>query len=126
MDDQEYIAGLEKAIREKYGEETIKNPKSNWNNLKEKEYLQELKILQKKVEKNCPNENKIQTKDFFVSEKLLKKDSERMCPVCNSYSFSIKDDLYVNKFQCCWRCFIQWVDGREERWKNGWRPGKIS
>jgi len=39
----EYIAKLEKAIAEKYGEETIRHPKAEWDDEKEKEYLKELK-----------------------------------------------------------------------------------
>ena len=35
--DPNYVVKLEKAIAEKYGEETIQNPKKNWN--EEKEYL---------------------------------------------------------------------------------------
>jgi len=34
----------------------------------------------------------------------------------------MKDDLYMNKFDCCWKCYIQWVEDREERWLEGWRP----
>ena len=28
----------------------------------------------------------------------------------------------MNKYDCCFRCFLQYVDEREERWKSGWRP----
>jgi len=28
----------------------------------------------------------------------------------------------MKKFDCCYECYIQFVDGREERWKSGWRP----
>ena len=41
--DLNYIAGLEKAIKQKYGEEAVQNPSSNWTPEKEKEYLQQLK-----------------------------------------------------------------------------------
>ena len=57
-----------------------------------------------------------------MSKKLLNRDSKRACPVCETYSFQIKDDVYMNKFDCCFDCYIQWVEGREERWKTGWRP----
>ena len=36
--DPNYLAGLEKAIKEKYGQEAIQNPKANWDDDKEKEY----------------------------------------------------------------------------------------
>ena len=31
-------------------------------------------------------------------------------------------DLYNNKFECCQKCYIQYVEGREKRWLKGWRP----
>ncbi len=33
------IAAVEKAIAEKYGNETVQNPKGNWDEVKEKDYL---------------------------------------------------------------------------------------
>ena len=44
------VASVEKAISKKYGEETIINPKSTWDEAKEKEYIQQLKDLDKKRE----------------------------------------------------------------------------
>ena len=49
--DLNYIAGLEKAIKQKYGEEAVQNPSSNWTPEKEKEYLQQLK--ENKVKELC-------------------------------------------------------------------------
>ena len=43
IDNLNEIAKYEKAIKEKYGSEAIKNPKSGWDENKEKEYLQDLK-----------------------------------------------------------------------------------
>jgi hypothetical protein len=28
------------------------------------------------------------------------------------------------KFSCCEACFEKYVDGREKRWIEGWRPTK--
>lgn len=25
-------------------------------------------------------------------------------------------------YGCCIDCFIQFIEGREQRWKDGWRP----
>ena len=60
---------------------------------------------------------------FLISKKLFNKDDNRNCPVCQAYSFELRDDVYMAKFDCCFKCYIQWVDGREARWKTGWRPG---
>ena len=47
---------------------------------------------------------------------LLTKDEDRVCPACFEYSFNLKDDLYMNKYDCCWKCYVQFVERREERW----------
>ena len=120
--DYEYIATVERAIEEKYGEETIQHPRANWDEDKEKEYLEQIKDLQQKQRKISEAKDKVEVDGFLMSKKLLNKDSKRACPVCKAYSFQKKDDVYMNKFDCCFECYIQWVEGREDRWKTGWRP----
>jgi len=120
----DYIAKIEKAIKDKYGEEAIQNPKANWSEDKEKEYLKQIKKIQQKQRKISEAKDKIEVNGFFISKKLLNKDSERLCSVCETYSFNKKDDLYMNKFDCCFKCYIQWVQDREERWETGWRPDR--
>jgi len=122
--DYNFIAKVEQAIGDKYGEEAIQNPKANWSEEKEKEYLEQIKKIQQKQRKISEARDKIEVNGFFISKKLLNKDSKRACPVCETYSFEMKDDLYMNKFECCHTCYIQWVEGREERWESGWRPEK--
>jgi len=118
------IAAIEKAIAEKYGSETIANPKSGWSEEKEKEYLEQLKELSLKEQRQKEQTDKIEKDGFFVGKHLISKKKERNCPVCDIYSFDMRDDLYMNKFECCFKCFIQWVEHREERWQKGWRPNK--
>jgi len=120
--DYNFIAKVEQAIEDKYGEEAIQNPKANWSAEKEKEYLEQIKKIQQKQRKTNEAKDKIEVNGFFISKKLLNKDSKRLCPVCETYSFEMKDDLYMSKFECCFDCYIQWVEGREERWESGWRP----
>ncbi len=115
------IASIEKAIKEKYGEEAIQNPKKSWDEEKEKKYLEDLKHFYKKKEKNRRTEEK---EGFLIKSKKASISQERTCPVCGSYSFNTKDDLYMNKFDCCFTCYVQYVEDREERWKTGWRPNK--
>ena len=61
-----------------------------------------------------------------MSKKLLNKEfAKRSCPACKTYSFNLKDDAYMNKFDCCYRCYIKYIQGTvdgEKRWKEGWRP----
>ena len=32
------------------------------------------------------------------------------------------DDVCLTKFECCYYCYIKYVEEREERWLKGWRP----
>ena len=117
------IAKFEKAIAKKYGPEAIENPRKYWNDEKEKEYQEQLKKLAKKERLNEEKDDKVEQDGFLISKKLLNKETtRRVCPVCKTYSFKIKDDVFMNKFDCCYDCYIQWVDDREERWEKGWRP----
>jgi hypothetical protein len=122
MKDPNYVVKIEKAIAQKYGIETIINPKSLWNEEKESDYLEQVKQNIEKEQILEDKEHKIEINGVFISKKLLSKESIRSCTVCNTYSFSLKDDVYMNKFECCEVCFIKYVEGREERWKSGWRP----
>ena len=121
-DKRDRIAAIEKAIREKYGAETIAHPRANWSDEKEEEYLEQIKKLSKRKQTIADKSDKIDNGGFFVSKKLLNRESKRKCPVCDVYSFKITDDVYMNKYECCYDCYIQYVEGREDRWKTGWRP----
>jgi len=119
--DPNYVAKVEQAIAKKYGEITIQHPKKDWTDEKEKEYLEQQRELHWK-ELQEDDIDKVEVNGVFVPKKLIKKNSNRSCPVCKVYSFKSNDDVYMSKFQCCEKCYIKWVEGREERWKTGWRP----
>jgi hypothetical protein len=116
--DLNYVAALEKAISEKYGEQTIINPKSLWDTEKEKEYIEQVKAVYHSERK----EEKIEIDGILVTKKLLNKTENRNCQACNTYSFNRDNDIYLSKYSACRRCYIEYVEGREERWKQGWRP----
>jgi hypothetical protein len=119
------IARFEKAIAKKYGPEAIENPRKYWDDEKEKSYQDQIKKLAEKERSFEEKDDKVEQDGFLISKKLLNKDTtRRTCPVCKTYSFLKKDDVYMNKFKCCYKCYIQWVDNREERWLSGWRPNK--
>ena len=118
--DPNYVVKVEQAIAKKYGEETVQHPKANWTDDKEREYVQQLKDLYKRS--NEADQEHTEVNGIFVSNKLLMKETKRSCPVCGTYSFKSNDDVYMSKFQCCEKCYIQWVEDREERWLKGWRP----
>jgi len=112
MKDPEHLIKVEKAIQEKYGDEAIQNPKANWDPEKEKEYLEQIK----KIAKTEKQKEKVEVEGVLMPKKLFRKESKRTCPECKIYSFDMKDDLYMAKFKCCFKCYIQYVEGREEKW----------
>ena len=116
------IAAVEKAIAEKYGDEAIINPKSNWNEDREKEYLDQMKKFYNKVNKNKEHEEKIDINGIKVTKKLLNRESLKTCPVCGSFPKKSMDEVCLIKFDCCNNCYIKYVEDREERWLKGWRP----
>ena len=118
--DPNYAIKVEQAIAEKYGDETVQHPKKDWTDEKEKQYLNDLKKLHNY---NISTEgDQKEVNGVFISKKLLTRESNRTCQVCNTYSFKSKDDVYMSKFDCCERCYIKWIEHRENRWKQGWRP----
>ena len=116
--DLNYIAGLEQAIAKKYGKETIQNPRSTWTQEKEQKYLEEIKEIHRQELQNKTYDEKIEANGFFVSKKLLTNKEDRTCPTCFVYSFEQKDDVYMNKYDCCHRCYLKFVEGKEERWQD--------
>ncbi len=124
-EDPNYIAKLETAISKKYGKEAIQNPKGNWDEEKEKQSLEQLVEFYSKFDKNEAQFEKIEVNGFFVPKKLINRESNKACPVCSKYTLNVRDDVSILKFECCFECFVKYVDGREERWLSGWRPEKI-
>jgi len=123
-DKQDYIAKVEQAIAKKYGPEAIDNPRRFWDEEKEEEYIAQSQTEQRKFAKLAESQDKVEQDGFLINKKLLTRDHNRTCPVCSTYSFHPRDDLYMNKFSACWECYIQYIEGREERWRTGWRPNK--
>ena len=119
--DPNYAVKIEKEIAKKYGEKAVQHPKKDWTPQKEQKYLKQLKEVYHKELKE-EDFDKVEVSGVFVPRKLINKNSSRSCPVCSIYSFKSNDDVYMSKFNCCEKCYIQWVEGREERWKTGWRP----
>ena len=118
------IAAVEKAISERYGEEAVQNPRANWDEEKEKEYLSQMKVFYKNIDKNTTHQEKIEINGIKVSKKLLNRESLQSCPVCGSFPKKSMDDVCFVKFECCFTCYVKHVEGREERWLKGWRPNE--
>ena len=122
--DPNFVAKIEQAIEKKYGKEAVQHPKANWDETKEKEYLSQLKEFTERQNRKKEKVEKIEKDGFLISKKLLIKKSNRTCSTCETYSFKAKDDIYMNKYDCCFKCYVQYVEDREERWESGWRPNQ--
>jgi len=124
--DYDKIAAIEKAIIERYGKEAVQNPKANWDENKEKDYLNQSKQFYKKIYKNEEWQEKVDVNGIKISKKLLNRESLKSCPVCGSFPKKSMDDVCLVKFECCSNCYIQYVEDREERWLKGWRPNEAN
>jgi hypothetical protein len=106
MKNLNYIQALEKAVKEKYGEEATYNPKQFWDEQKEKEYIQQQKELASKKYKNEQSREKVEVDGVLLPKKLINKNIDKECSICKKYSFDKRDDLYLNKFKACYRCYL--------------------
>jgi len=118
------LAAFEKAISKKYGEETIQNPKSNWDEEKEKDYIEQQKKLYEKELHQRETTEKILHDGILISKKLLNRESKNPCPICSKMFFRVMDDVAMTKYNCCFACYVKYVENREERWLGGWRPNE--
>ena len=120
--DQNYVAKIEKAIRDKYGDKGIHNPRSDWDTEKEEQYLQELKKINEKHFALEQQQQKINKDGVLLSKKLLMKSGNASCPICTKYDLKARDEIFILRWECCESCHIKYVEGREQRWRQGWRP----
>ena len=120
--DPNYLAAVEKAISEKYGRETIQDFRSQWPEEKEKDYLKQLKEMKVRYDKLSKNREETTIGDIVITKSRSHQKENRTCPVCKTYSFSGRDDLYMNRFKTCYHCYFEFVEHNEEKWDNGWRP----
>jgi hypothetical protein len=60
----------------------------------------------------------------MTDEERAKLRTPAWCPVCDLVmkGGSGGDDRYYFKFGCCRFCYVEFVEHREERWQQGWRP----
>ena len=124
MDKTDYIAAVEKAISKKYGENTSRDIRYFWDKDKEKIYKKQLKQLSKKSLEEGRNKKQIEKNGYLLLKKNRKSKLHANCPLCSERTQKIFDDIKIEKYECCQRCFIDFVEDREDRWDSGWRPDK--
>lgn len=122
MDKWTYLAKLEKAISEKFGEEVIEHPRNTWTPQHEKEYIKQSDELYEKILSHKEKYEKKEKNGYLISERLVNSTGKRSCPVCKVLSFNMIDDYYMQRYDCCNECYVEYVEGRVERWDKGWRP----
>lgn len=44
------------------------------------------------------------------------------CPVCGGMMFGSKCNQTYYDWGCCATCHVMFVEDREQRWRDGWRP----
>jgi hypothetical protein len=110
--DLNYIAALEKAISEKYGDRAIHHPKADWTPEKEVEYLEQSKEAYAKELANRRSSEVVENDGVLVTKKLISKTINRSCQYCNKYSFKNRDDVYLVKFNCCELCYLDRNEGK--------------
>ena len=107
--DPDFALKLEAAIVEKYGIETVTHPKKNWNLQKEKKYLADLKLFYQEEE----DTDRIEHNGFLVSKKLFSNSYSKICSSCGTYCPGSRDRLHFIKFNCCFKCYIDNIEGRK-------------
>jgi len=108
------IAALEQLMEKKFGKESTIDPRSNWNPIKEKEYIQQTKDNYKREIEQEQQEQKL-FDGFSLKGKLFSSGLNYFCTKCEKHSTNPDDDVYLNKYKCCYICYIKHYEGK----KNG-------
>jgi hypothetical protein len=120
------IAAIEGAIKKKYGDEAIINPLGCWTPEKEKDYLKQLQQdTQDRDDARAPDEFE-DLNGVLIHKKLVNRRKESRCGTCKSKIVNLDDDVSYTKFGACYKCYINYIESREERWKTGWRPKNVT
>tara|TARA_R100001082_G_scaffold32660_1_gene16839 strand:- start:120 stop:509 length:390 start_codon:yes stop_codon:yes gene_type:complete len=120
------IAAIELAIKKKYGEESIVNPKNNWTPEKEKEYLEQLQNLSCQEEDLSIEDEFEDLNGVLIQKKLVNRRKVNHCDTCKSKIVNLDDDVCYTKFGACFKCYVNYIEDREDRWATGWRPKNVT
>ena len=115
--DPKQISALEKAVEEKYGDKAVLDPSTLWTPDKEKAYLDQVKEVEKYYRQQS-HENQVDQGGFILREKLLTKKNFKNCSYCGEQAYKTDDEVYMTKFDCCSKCFVIHLEGRETKWQK--------
>tara|TARA_Y100000310_G_scaffold188579_1_gene188545 strand:+ start:1273 stop:1533 length:261 start_codon:yes stop_codon:yes gene_type:complete len=79
--DWDHIAKVEKAIRQKYGKDAIVNPNSEWSDIKEKEYIEQLKEMSSRHRSIEEQQEKVEVALMLISFDATGAGAYRWAPV---------------------------------------------
>ena len=65
----------------------------------------------------------IKNRVTFIDDLINKKDSF-FCDICNYPFCSYEDFKTKNKHNCCFDCYLKFIEARKKEWNDGWRPTK--
>lgn len=109
------LDAIGKEMSKMYGEVVLTHPEVWWDTEKEKKYRESLKNQQK--------EDKVQEKQTLINNEVLIINklfitSSRTCDICKTNFCGYYDEMYLNKFGCCYKCYIMYCEGREDKWET--------
>lgn len=64
---------------------------------------------------------------FTLKIKCLNKSHKKenfYCNLCSYPNLTGEDFESSKKYGCCNQCYMEFIEGNREAWKNGWRPEK--
>ena len=116
----EKLQRIEEAIKTKFGENSVLDPRSLWNDKKEEEYQKQLTELHLKNSLREKSVEKVEKNGVLIQKHLFIEENETKdeCGLCENCLLDFRDKTYINKFGTCFECFIQHVEGREEKYKH--------
>jgi hypothetical protein len=108
-------------LEEKFGKFATIEIGSFWNGTKEEHLRNYLKSEMKRLEKSYQQDEYIKINNILFSKSMLSRRNY-YCAVCGKYNYKLDDLRYSFKYETCQRCYIRYIEDRELRWKEGWRP----
>jgi hypothetical protein len=61
-------------------------------------------------------------RQFVVIDKTDKKINGIFCHTCQFLIKSADDLITFKNWQTCHDCYLRFIEGRQQEWKDGWRP----
>ena len=59
---------------------------------------------------NLKTQEKVEVDGVLIPKKLINRNNTKVCSRCSKYSFRTKDELYLNKFNVCYKCYVCYIE----------------